>query len=67
MSSGDGQFFTAKEAWSNPESKLHINVLVLKVVLLPTRNLSLFAKDKLSLWPPTTLQSVVAYINKEGV
>ena len=57
--------FTARGSWSVPESKLHINYLELKVVLLALKEFQDLCVDKIVL-VATDNTTVVAYINKEG-
>ena len=57
--------FTASGTWSVPESKLHINFLELKAVLLALKRLQHLVQGKVVLIA-TDNTTVVAYINKEG-
>ena len=57
--------FTARESWSVPESKLHINYLELKAVLLALKEFQNLCTNKIVL-VATDNTTVVAYINKEG-
>ena len=57
--------FTARGSWSVPESKLHINYLELKAVLLALKEFQDLCVDKIVL-VATDNTTVVAYINKEG-
>ena len=56
---------TARGSWSVPESKLHINYLELKAVLLALKEFQDLCTDKIVL-VATNNTTVVAYINKEG-
>ena len=56
---------TARGSWSLPESKLHINYLELKAVLLALKEFQDLCTDKIVL-VPTNNTTVVSYINKEG-
>ena len=55
----------ARGTWSLPESKLHINYLELKAVLLALKEFRDLCIDKIVL-VATDNTTVVAYINKEG-
>ena len=55
----------AKGVWSIPETKLHINLLELKAVLLALRQFQAWVTGKIVLIA-TDNTTVVAYINKEG-
>ena len=57
--------FTARGAWSVPESKLHINYLELKAVFLALKEFQDLCVDKMVL-VATDNTTVVAYINKEA-
>ena len=57
--------FTASGTWSVPESKLHINFLELKAVLLALKRFQHLVQGKVVLIA-TDNTTVVAYINKEG-
>ena len=57
--------FTASGTWSVPESKLHINFLELKAVLLALKRFQHLVQGKIVLIA-TDNTTVVAYINKEG-
>ena len=57
--------YTARGTWSLPESKLHINYLELKAVLLALQEFKDFCSDKIVLIA-TDNTTVVSYINKEG-
>ena len=57
--------FTARGTWSLPESKLHINYLELKAVLLALKEFQDLCVGKMVLIA-TDNATVVAYINKEG-
>ena len=57
--------FTASGTWSVPESKLHINFLELKAVLLALKRFQQLVQGKVVLIA-TDNTTVVAYINKEG-
>ena len=57
--------FTARGSWSVPESKLHINYLELKAVLLVLKEFQNLCTNKIVL-VATDNTTVVAYINKEG-
>ena len=57
--------YTARGGWSVPESKLHINFLELKVVLLALKAFEPFCRGRVVL-VATDNTTVVAYINKEG-
>ena len=57
--------FTARGSWSVPESKLHINYLELKAVLLALKEFQNLCTNKIVL-VATDNTTVVAYINKEG-
>ena len=57
--------FTARGAWSVPESHLHINFLELKAVLLALKSFQHLVQGKVIL-VATDNTTVVAYINKEG-
>ena len=57
--------FTARGDWSLPESKLHINYLELKAVLLALKEFQDLCVGKMVL-VATDNTTVVAYINKEG-
>ena len=54
-----------KGVWSIPETKLHINLLELKAVLLALRQFQAWVTGKIVLIA-TDNTTVVAYINKEG-
>ena len=56
---------TARGSWSVPESKLHINYLELKAVLLALKEFQDLCTNKIVL-VATGNTTVVAYINKEG-
>ena len=56
---------TARGTWSLPESKLHINYLELKAVLLALKEFQDLCSNKIVL-VATDNTTVVAYINKEG-
>ena len=56
---------TARGSWSVPESKLHINYLELKAVLLALKEFQDLCTDKIVL-VATDNTTMVAYINKEG-
>ena len=56
---------TARETWSLPESKLHINHLELKAVFLALKEFRTLCCNKTVLIA-TDNTTVVAYINKEG-
>ena len=56
---------TARESWSLPESKLHINYLELKAVFLALKEFQDLCTDKIVL-VATDNTTVVSYINKEG-
>ena len=56
---------TARGSWSVPESKLHINYLELKAVLLALKEFQDLCTNKIVL-VATDNTTVVAYINKEG-
>ena len=56
---------TARETWSLPESKLHINHLELKAVFLAPKEFRTLCCNKTVLIA-TDNTTVVAYINKEG-
>ena len=55
----------ARGSWSLPESKLHINYLELKAVLLALKEFQTLCTNKVVLIA-TDNTTVVAYINKEG-
>ena len=57
--------FPARGSWSVPESKLHINYLELKAVLLALKEFQNLCTSKIVL-VATDNTTVVAYINKEG-
>ena len=57
--------FTARDAWSVPESHLHINFLELKAVLLALKRFQHLVQEKVVL-VATDNTTVVAYINKDG-
>ena len=57
--------FTARGDWSLPESRLHINYLELKAVLLALKEFQDLCVGKMVL-VATDNTTVVAYINKEG-
>ena len=57
--------FTTRDAWSVPESHLHINFLDLKAVLLALKRFQHLVQGKVVL-VATDNTTVVAYINKEG-
>ena len=57
--------FTASGTWSVPESKLHINFLELKAVLLALKRFQHLVQGKVVLIA-TDNTTLVAYINKEG-
>ena len=57
--------FTASGTWSVPESKLHINFLELKAVLLALKRFQHLVQGKVVLIA-TDNTTVVVYINKEG-
>ena len=57
--------FTTSGTWSVPESKLHINFLELKAVLLALKRFQHLVQGKVVLIA-TDNTTVVAYINKEG-
>ena len=56
---------TAKGVWSLPESKLHINYLELKAVLLALKDFQQHIANQIVL-VATDNTTVVSYINKEG-
>ena len=56
---------TARRTWSLPESKLHINYLELKAVLLALNEFQDLCSDKIVL-VATDNTTVVSYMNKEG-
>ena len=56
---------TARETWSLPESKLHINYLELKAVFLALKEFQDLWSDKI-VPVATNNTTVVLYINKEG-
>ena len=56
---------TARGTWSLPESKLHINFLELKAVLLALKEFQEICTGKIVL-VATDNTTVVSYINKEG-
>ena len=56
---------TARGSWSLPESKLHINYLELKAVLLALKEFRDLCTDQIVL-VATDNTTVVSYINKEG-
>ena len=56
---------TARRSWSVPESKLHINYLELKAVLLALKEFQDLCTNQIVL-VATDNTTVVAYINKEG-
>ena len=57
--------FTARGSWSVPESKLHINYLKLKAVLLALKEFQNLCTNQIVI-VATDNTTVVAYINKEG-
>ena len=57
--------YTAREDWSLPESKLHINYQELKVFFLALKEFQDLCSNNIVLIP-TGNTTVVAYINKEG-
>ena len=57
--------FTARGVWSIPESRLPINFLELKAVLLEIRQFEHLCKDQIVL-VATDNTTVVSYINKQG-
>ena len=57
--------YSARGAWSLPESKLHINYLELKVVFLALKEFQDLCTHKIVL-VATDNTTVVSYINKEG-
>ena len=57
--------FTARGSWSVPESKLHINYLELKAVLLALKEFQSLCTNNIVL-VATDNTTIVAYINKEG-
>ena len=57
---------TARGSWSLPESKLHINYLELKAVVLALKEFQDLCTDKIVL-VTTDNTTVVSYINKEGI
>ena len=56
---------TARGSWSIPESKMHMNYLELKAVLLALKEFQDLCVDKIVL-VATDNTTVVSYINKEG-
>ena len=56
---------TTRGTWSIPESKLHINYLELKAVLLALKEFQDLCSDKIVL-VATDNTTVVSYINTEG-
>ena len=56
---------TARGTWSLPESKLHINYLELKVIVLALKEFQDLCQDKI-VFVATNNTTVVSYINKEG-
>ena len=57
--------YTARGVWSAPESRLHINFLELKAVLLALKSFELLCKGQIVL-VATDNTTVVSYINKQG-
>ena len=57
--------FTARGVWSSMESRLHINYLELKAVLLALQQFEHLCKDQIVL-VATDNTTVVSYINKQG-
>ena len=57
--------YTARGAWSLPESKLHINYLQLKAAFLALKEFQVLCSDKIVL-VATDNNTEVSYINKEG-
>ena len=57
--------FTASRSWSLPESRLHINFLELKAILLALKRFRHVLQNQVVL-VATDNTTVVAYINKEG-
>ena len=57
--------FTARGVWSKPESRLHINFLELKAVLLALKSFEHLCKGHIVL-VATVNTTVVSYINKQG-
>ena len=57
--------FTARGVWSKPESRLHINFLELKAVLLALKSFEPLCKGHIVL-VATDNTTVVSYINKQG-
>ena len=62
--SGHAGKHTSWETWSLPESKLHVNYLELKAVLLVPKGFQDLCSNKIELIA-TDNTTVVAYINKE--
>ena len=56
---------TARETWSLPESKPHINYLELKAVFLALKEFKDLCSEKIVL-VATDNTTLVSYINKEG-
>ena len=56
---------TARGVWSIPESRLHINFLELKAVILALKSFELLCRDQIVL-VATDNTTVVSYINKQG-
>ena len=56
---------TARGVWSLPESRLHINFLELKAVLLALKSFEHLCRDQIVL-VATDNTTVVSYINKQG-
>ena len=57
--------FTARGVWSKPQSRLHINFLELKAVLLALKSFEPLCKGHIVL-VATDNTTVVSYINKQG-
>ena len=57
--------YTARGVWSTPESRLHINFLELKAVLLALKRFEPLCKGQIVL-VATDNTTVVSYINKQG-
>ena len=60
-----GAHYTARGVWSTPESRLHINFLELKAVLLALKSFEPLCKGQIVL-VATDNTTVVSYINKQG-
>ena len=56
---------TARGIWSDPESRLHINILELRAVFLALKSFENLCRDQIVLIA-TDNTTVVSYINKEG-